>query len=149
MQSLGRTKALAWLGPIVVLAGVGCDRPNLGERILQLAGPDAVDCGHVSEKDWRTVQPCLVKAFSVKQPFYVRFNIKGIDSHLERVYIGTSDARYFELFYDSDIRGSDSWLFAQPRLEERPCKARVGYPLHESEANFSCEPIALPNDGAA
>src|SRR3954471_1809662 len=117
-KTSGRLRTLA--AGAAVLATTTCAGPDVQARIQQLAGGRAKDCGHVAEANWKTVQPCILDSFTRRQAFYVRYDLKGIDSWCERVYVGTDDARCFELLYDSDVRGTGSWWFAKPRLLQRP-----------------------------
>jgi len=134
-QPLGRRKGL-WSA--LVAASFACSRPNLEARIASLVGPDATDCGHVSVNGDRAASSsCLVKAFSSGRPFWVRYDRRGIDSHVETAFVRSREGRFLRLEYDSDARGGGS-LLPRPRLTEHPCTG------HISEASdrlpeFVCE----------
>lgn len=75
----------------------GCAKPSLERRLIELAGPDATNCGRVDEKAWWEANPCLVTAFKSNEPFYVRYERLGIDSDLERAIVRTRDGRFIEM----------------------------------------------------
>jgi hypothetical protein len=101
-------------------------RPNLEMRIQQLAGPQAVDCGHVAFGADRTRSgSCLLAAIEAGRPLWVRYDRQGIDSHIETVLVRTLGGPFVRLEYDSDIRGSGSTFWAKPKLSEYPCSGRL------------------------
>jgi hypothetical protein len=137
----GRRSTLA----LVLLATISasCARPNLEVRLRELTGSGAVNCGHVSERRYMEANPCLVEAFSGKRPFFVRYDRAGIDSHVERAVVRTTDGRYLQVDFDSDVRGSGSWLFAKPRLAEQPCRPQLVQPVDYPKV-FECAAPSPP-----
>src|SRR5262249_31434256 len=123
---LGRRGAPVALVAAGALA-LACTRPSLETRVAELAGPDSVNCGRVAGTEWWVATPCLVEAYAGRRPFFVRYDRQSVDSHLERAIVRTTDGRYVQLDFDSDFRGSGSWLFAKPRLFEQPCEPELAY----------------------
>lgn len=63
-----------------------------------LAGDGAVNCGRVRFRtDPKRASSCVLKAFSEKRPFLVRYDLPGIDSEAARGLVGTADGRVIEI----------------------------------------------------
>ena len=111
---------------------------DLDRHIRSLVGPQAVDCGYVpARSDTTGADACALEQFRSLRPFWVRYGQPGIDSRIEWVFLRAQDGRLVWLWYDSDVRGSGSALFAQPRVFERPCSGQVLQEL--GRERFTCE----------
>ncbi len=74
----------------------------LPKRLIELAGDGAVDCGHVllhgsSEK----ANSCARKAVRNKTPFYISYELQGIDSWVAAGLARDSRGNLYELQFDS------------------------------------------------
>lgn len=57
------------------------DATLMDQRLSKLCGPHAVNCGHVQvTQNPRVATRCATRAFKRHKPFYVRYDIQGIDS---------------------------------------------------------------------
>ena len=81
-------------------------KERLQQAIYRLAGSQATDCGQVPfTGNSSSADACSVAAFKAKQPFYVRYDLEGMDSTIAQIFIGTSQGQIYIIFYDSDPSG--------------------------------------------
>jgi hypothetical protein len=76
--------------------------PVLSNRLKQIAGDGAIDCGSVGlgqEPD--AASGCALKTHADGKPFYVSYTWQGIDSHGAIGFAADADGNIFELDYDS------------------------------------------------
>lgn len=86
----------------------------LDQRLRELAGNDAEDCGTVPIRgDPSVARACAEKVISEKKPFFVRFRIMSIDSNVSLAFAGSPDGKVFQIG------------FSDRRLAERACPAPV------------------------
>ena len=113
-------------GVVSVVLLMGCSAgPSLEPRIRDLVGPTAIDCGHVQLNGDRSASGhCLRIAFGSGRPFWVRYDHRGVDSHIETAILRTPAGSFVRLEYDSDIRGG-GFFWAKPSLTESLCTGRL------------------------
>ncbi len=69
-----------------------------------LAGTQAVNCGRVQLRDDpQRATACVLKAFSEKRAFRVRYYLQGIDSTVAVDVVGASDGKVFEIESDGNL----------------------------------------------
>jgi hypothetical protein len=126
MKRLGKVSLIiAALGVVTVLIVVGAfhsRRPatvpsravsfnDLGpdlleKRSLQLAGPNAVDCGTVTVRgNPKKANNCVLRANKAGKPFRVRYELMGADSYVADALVRLPDGTLQALSYDSDAAG--------------------------------------------
>jgi hypothetical protein len=114
-------------------------RPNLEGRIRELTGPGAADCGHVRlNGDRSATSHCLVQAFETSRPFWVRYDLQGIDSHLETVFVRTQHGNFMRIDWDSDVTGNPIESRAKPSLVQTSCSGQLTTAADGSK-EFTCE----------
>jgi hypothetical protein len=74
--------------------------PLLLNRLKQLAGDGAIDCGMVGmlEKP-DVVSDCALKAQADKKPFFVRYGVQGIDTEQVLGFAGTVSGNISSVWY--------------------------------------------------
>jgi hypothetical protein len=78
----------------------------LEKRSLQLAGPNAVDCGRVTPRaEPKKATDCALAANKAGKPFRVRYDMQGIDSFVAVAFVRSPDGTVQGLHYDSDPGG--------------------------------------------
>lgn len=108
----------------------GEEGPDQMERYFrQTGGPVAVDCGRVAiREDPTAATDCALKAFTAKQPFFVRYELQGIDSEVAAGLVSDASGRVYGVVYDSwgfstEGLSRDSILSADHHLITTQCPA--------------------------
>ena len=102
--------------------GVVMDR-----HLRELAGPDAEDCGRVRVRERpNKATACALKNFENKKPFYVRYDVQGIDSAVAGGLAARSSREVFAVEFDSmgwDSTGlpKESRISSDHHLITTPC----------------------------
>src|SRR5262244_3259128 len=92
------SKSLYCLLFTAIKANEPADSEVMDRRLQQLAGPHALNCGHVKVKKSPTkATSCAQRAFKRGQPFYVRYDFKGIDSDLAGGLASDGQGNLFEV----------------------------------------------------
>ena len=74
----------------------------LNHRIRAIAGPGAVDCGHVRLKESPArATACALRAVKRHQAFHVRYDQQGIDSEVAEAMAGDSSGKIYYVGFDS------------------------------------------------
>ena len=74
----------------------------LTQRLIALAGPHGVSCGHAKIGQNLTAQnSCVRRQFRGDQPFYVSYRLQGIDSKSGVGLVRAEDGRMYQMFFDS------------------------------------------------
>jgi hypothetical protein len=90
-------------------------------RMRYLAGWRSVNCGRVKvRQDAGAATQCALKAQSDGRPFYVVYNIQGIDSLIAGGVVRTPNGRLLALSYDSCPSGCVFSIFQQ-RVSTTTC----------------------------
>lgn len=84
---------------------------SMNDTSLKLGGAGAVNCGRVPIRgDPKPATGCVLKAFSHKRPFRVRYDVQGVDSDVAFGVVGTPDGKVFELHFDDyPVVGGPGW----------------------------------------
>jgi hypothetical protein len=98
--------------------------PSLDEfraELAKVAGPSAADCGLVMlDADKTNAVSCAGVALSNHQPFFVAFQVLGIDSQIVHGLAVSENGNAERFSWDSDKYGgryrikSESWISRQP-----------------------------------
>lgn len=104
-----RRTLLAALAATPLLAALpGCPTPRdceLAEIAAALAGSGATDCGHVAiGGDGTDEGACAIAAFEAGEPFFVIYDLQGIDSSISAATVFDGSTLY-SLYRDSDPSG--------------------------------------------
>ena len=76
--------------------------PVLSNRLKQIAGDGAIDCGSVGlGPASTTASDCALKTHAHGKPFYVSYRVQGIDSHLAVGFAADATGNAYALEYDS------------------------------------------------
>jgi hypothetical protein len=114
----------------VGLVLVACSRPKDDDIMLQhlrgIAGKDATDCGHIGlHQKPDAASDCVLASWNAHRPFFVRYDVQGIDSHL--VFgLASGGGDIFNVKYDSmgwatdDLR-SGAKVFDSRHIVVIPC----------------------------
>ena len=74
--------------------------PILLNRLRQLAGDGALDCGMVGNLETPDgASNCALKAREDKKPFFVRYGVQGIDAEQVLGFAGSADGAVFGVWY--------------------------------------------------
>lgn len=74
--------------------------PLLLNRLKQLAGNGALDCGTVGNLETPDgASSCALKARENKKPFFVRYGVQGIDTEQVLGFAGAADGAVFSVWY--------------------------------------------------
>jgi hypothetical protein len=85
---------------------------NLRARLAARAGSKSTDCGFVPiGGDRHAADECAVRAFRTGIPFFVTYQLQGIDSTIAAALIRGEDNALRVISYDSDIRGGGGRAF--------------------------------------
>lgn len=96
----------------------------LDVEINNIAGPEAVNCGHVViNGDVHPATDCALTAQAKGKSFRVRYDLQGIDSHVAVAIVRTPAGVVETLDYDSDPAGGGGW--ANQVVFPRPCPTPV------------------------
>jgi len=129
MARAGRLTVGVLILGVVHLVALACNAPpfwgpSLAEYLAETqsaAGSNALACGVVSlHEPSATAVSCANEALSGGRPFWVAFQVMGIDSTIYRALAGSSDGRYEQLNWDSDIYGG-STLVPRRTIWRREC----------------------------
>ncbi len=135
--AVGNTLALA--SPAYVSAqndGLGLDL--LEKRSLQLAGPNAVDCGRVGPRaEPKKATDCALEANKAGKPFRVRYDMQGIDSFVAVAMVRLPDGTVEGLSYDSDPMGGGGRAHEIVRVLTCPTPVRLDV---TPKGHLSCSP---------
>jgi hypothetical protein len=92
---------------------VGCG-PSQGDyfqRVRELSGPDAVDCGHVPvQHELRDALSCMETEVAANRPFRVSVETYGLESILTFAVVRTPQGELLTALYDPDACGGNCWL---------------------------------------
>ena len=107
--------------------GVADPFADFQNRVKQIVGPDAVDCGQHRLSESRTPAAladlheslaCGLEAVAQKKAFWMSFQVQGTDSTLFRGLAGTTTGTMYRLSYDSDPSGGGG---SHPRFSTEVC----------------------------
>jgi hypothetical protein len=88
----------------------------------QLSGRRAIDCGRVTVHESATVATeCALKAFREKEPFRVRYDLRGIDSDVSAGLVYTPEGELYGLTFDGDPQGQGGTSWSRQRVEKTLC----------------------------
>lgn len=96
-----------------------CERCDPSHLARELAGPEAVDCGHAKEPgkagsaERLKVSECAQLAQLQGRPFRAQMTLPGVDSTVRVTFARASDGALSMLWYDSDVSGSGRECQAQ------------------------------------
>lgn len=134
--------AIGVIAAAVWLTGCGA-RCSLDEALAaEGSAENRVDCGFVARNvDRAEINACVKAAFETEQAFEARYELKGIDSHLVKAFIGTGDGRVIRLDYDGKLNGGllSSWEYVRRYTCERP--RLIGSTNQSNELPIECEPL--------
>ncbi|HLW83572.1 MAG TPA: hypothetical protein VKR60_00075 [Candidatus Sulfotelmatobacter sp.] len=104
--SAARVAALFLIYSLVLSAQIADPSGVMDRRMRSIAGPQALNCGRVEiGADDKTALTCAWKAVRKKQPFFVRYDLQGIDSFVSVGFAGNDDQDVYMIQFDS--YGSD------------------------------------------
>jgi hypothetical protein len=63
---------------------------------------------------------CALKAFGEKQPFRVRYDLRGIDSDVSAGLVYTPEGKLYGLTFDGDPQGQRGTSWSRQRAEKIP-----------------------------
>jgi hypothetical protein len=116
----------------------------LEKRSLQLAGPNAVDCGRVALRaNPKEATNCALRANKAGKPFRVRYELMGADSYVAHAIVRLPDGTVQALNYDSDASGG-----GRRRGAEVVSHSQCPTPIHLYTApngQLTCIPPKPPN----
>ncbi len=115
----------------------------LEKRSLQLAGPNAVDCGTVAVRgDPKKANNCVLRANKAGKPFRVRYQFMGADSYVADALVRLPDGTLQTLSYDSDATGG-----GRRRGAETVSHSQCPTPIHfyTTFGRLTCVPPKPPN----
>jgi len=98
-----------------------CTRAQLVSWVKEMAGAEARNCGDLQlQDDQKGARACVREALSEHKPFFIVFDMQGIDSALSVGIALMPDGTAHQLFWDSDITGGSEFHSSISRTE---CKA--------------------------
>lgn len=113
-------------------------------RLLDYAGPNAMNCGVVTLKESRSsVVTCGQQALASHTPFVAIFQVRGIDSEIFTGVAVKASGEAVRLRWDSDATGGSGFAPAR-RIFEEDCPALL---LSDSMQPIECmrrDPAARP-----
>ena len=136
-MKLDKGAVMGWQTPISLLH----------DHIAKLAGPDAVDCGHVGiRQSPQGATDCGLKAFSENRPFRLSYQLQGIDSDVAVGVVYTKAGEAFGADFDSmgwDVSGlpKDHVLSAENHIITYPCPKPVKFRKTRT-GRLTCFPIS-------
>ena len=117
----------------------------MDQHLRELAGPEAVDCGRVRvrESPDRATQ-CAFRAFQAQRPFYVRYDIQGIDSAVAGGLAAATVTKVYAVEFDSMGWASDGFpktskLSSDRHLITTPCPKPVKL-IKNGSGRLTCFP---------
>jgi hypothetical protein len=127
--------------------GTGCHLgPTLAEYrqlIRKTAGNEAVDCGLVLATTPREpAVACSTSAMTNHQPFFVAFQVRGIDSQIIVGVAVDRAGRATKMLWDSDAYGGGRWWATKSWMQQAGCR---GLSVSADENPIRCNPA---NPGA-
>jgi hypothetical protein len=113
---------------LLALAVAACrSGPTLNQfrsKLAQTAGPGAADCGMVmldsSKSDAVT---CSAAALTASKPFYVAFEVQGIDSAIVHGLAVNAKGEATRFMWDSDRHGGRFPNTAESWIDQKPCES--------------------------
>ena len=121
----------------------GPSLPGFGRTLARAAGPAARDCGCVPLAGDRTAAVrCSRAALAAGQPFFVAFQVMGIDSTIYTGLAYRGPGQATRIVWDSDITGGSN-LVPIRRIHQSPC------PSPTIRVAESASPIACVEPGDA
>lgn len=88
----------------------------------RLSGRHAIDCGRVTIHDVAAAATkCALKAFREKQPFRVRYDLRGIDSDVSAGLVYTPEGKLYGFTFDGDPLGQGGTSWSRQRAEKILC----------------------------
>jgi hypothetical protein len=109
------------------------------QKLLDVAGPNAIDCGHVEIKEDKSkINSCVDAAIKTHSAFMARYERMGIDSRVMTGLAENQQGEFFTLLYDSDSSGggSDLEFISENQVVVRGCREA---PKHESDGTITCQ----------
>jgi hypothetical protein len=74
----------------------------MDQRLRKLAGPTAIACGHVKvNASPKNATACVRRAFSQGKPFYVRYDVIGIDAEIAGGLVSKGSHNAYAVSFDS------------------------------------------------
>lgn len=108
------------------------------KRTSRMAGPKAVDCGHVdASKSPKDATDCAQGAFLQHKPFRVRYDLQGIDSDVAAGLVLTPQGKLFAIFFDGDPYGGGGTSEQNQRVYVQLCPKPVSVRVTPS-GRLSC-----------
>ena len=119
--TLAASAALVSCEPIREALARGPSLQDYEETLRLAAGAGARDCGVVALPASRAAAvSCARTALQSGEPFFVAFQVQGVDSTIYRGVVRPLPGRAIVLTWDSDVTGGSS-LAAQRRIFSRDC----------------------------
>jgi hypothetical protein len=122
----------------------------MDQHLRELAGPEAVDCGRVRVRE--SPDRATQCAFKAQKPFYVRYDIQGIDSAVAGGLAAATVEKVYAVEFDSMGWASNglpktSKLSSDHHLITTPCPKPVKL-LKTGSGRLTCfppDPNSKPN----
>jgi autotransporter translocation and assembly factor TamB len=74
----------------------------MDQRLQKLAGPTAIACGHVKvNTSSKNATACVQRAFTQNKPFYVRYDVVGIDAEIAGGLASSGSHSVYAVTFDS------------------------------------------------
>jgi hypothetical protein len=107
------------------------------ELLRAKAGEGAQDCGTVDLRQSRLpALACAQEALRVGTPFYVVFQVQGIDSRIFHGLASSASGDAAWVQWDSDAYGGGRWFASKPWVREEVCRRPT---LSESGPPIECD----------
>jgi hypothetical protein len=119
--------------PMAWLARTTPSVHGLETAMRRRAGAEAADCGRVRiGQDRRSADACAVEAFEAGKPFFVRYDLQGIDSIVADGMSGDARGVIYLYTYDSGPSGGGNvGGNAGERISEQECDIAKVVPVKE------------------
>jgi hypothetical protein len=93
-------------------------------KLAETAGPGAADCGMVMlESSKSDAVTCSAAALAACKPFYVAFQVQGIDSAIVHGLAVNAKGEATRLMWDSDKHGGRYPNTAESWIDQKPCES--------------------------
>ena len=114
---------VALLSGILTCAACAPYTAGFRKQLLEIAGDAAFDCGSVPlSQPAGSSATCATEALAARKPFFVAFQVRGIDSQIWDGLALGSDGQSRIVRFDSDPSGGHRF-FARPRVSIDPCSS--------------------------
>jgi hypothetical protein len=121
-------------------AATGIDSAAFDAFIKSLAEPGSSNCGTVAAGASRnTVDQCVSIRFTSADPFYVRYNLQGVDSSLAQAIVYNPSGTSYFLTFDSDPSGGGA--SNNGTIEQTSCTDVVLNPVYDRTSGL---PLMCP-----